>query len=128
MKLLLITFAQLQKQFNLPRIFFFFRYLQIRDYIRKQLKRSETEGQSTIDKCLKKPEDLWEDSLEAVHKFSNNAKHCVIQFKIIHRLHYSTVKIPSIYPNESPIYENCQSSEASLSHLCNMPQSYSCLE
>lgn len=62
------------------------------------------------------PEDLWEEILEPVHKFSNDGKYCLIRFKIIHRLNCFKVKIHSIYPNVSPVCEKCQSLEASLFH------------
>lgn len=47
------------------------------------------------------PDDIWEGALEYMHSCSNNARHCLIQFKIIHRLHYSKVKIHNIFPNTS---------------------------
>lgn len=122
--------------------------------MKKHLKRLESKGQSTIDKCLKTlpyhekfishlyytvlritspssekfktnwdneigiqiTEDLWEESLKAVHKCSYDGRHCLLQFKTIHTLHYFKVKIDSIYPNVSPVCEKCRSSEASLFH------------
>lgn len=54
-------------------------------------------------KCIKKEwekelgmdiaEDNWEKSLKYVNICSLNARHSVIQFKILHRLHYSKVKL-----------------------------------
>lgn len=37
--------------------------------------------------------ELWMAALENVHKCSTNSRHCLIQFKIIHRLHYSKAKL-----------------------------------
>lgn len=44
------------------------------------------------------PEELWEESVEDVHQFSNNSKYCLIQFKVILRLHYSQGKIAQHLP------------------------------
>lgn len=38
------------------------------------------------------PDDIWEESLDYIHSCSNNTRHCLIQFKIIHRLHFLKVK------------------------------------
>lgn len=43
------------------------------------------------------PDDIWEDALKYIHSCSNNARHCLIQFKILHRLHYTKVKIHNIF-------------------------------
>lgn len=147
------SFIQLQKKFKLPGNNFF-RYLQIRDYVRKHLMNFETEPQCTIEECLNVsphenkfisriyntlllaaspptnkykegwekdmgfpiPDNIWEDSLEYIHTCSNNARHCLIQFKIIHRLHYSKAKMHTIFPNVSPTCDKCQSSDATLLH------------
>lgn len=44
------------------------------------------------------PEELWEESLEDVHQFSNDSKYCLLQFKVIRRLHYSQGKIAQRLP------------------------------
>ncbi len=41
----------------------------------------------------------------------------MIQFKVIHRLHYSKTKLHTIFPNVSSICNNCKISEGTLSHL-----------
>ena len=62
------------------------------------------------------PDDIWESSLEQVHGCSLNARHCLIQFKVIHRIHYSKVRLHSIYPDVSPICEKCELVDADLLH------------
>ena len=62
------------------------------------------------------PDDIWEEALEYIHSCSNNTRHCLIQLKIIHRLHYSKVKIHSIFPNASSTCDKCRSSNATLLH------------
>lgn len=65
-------------------------------------------------------------SLEHIHK-CYNARHCLIQFKTLLRLHYSKAKIHNIYPNTSPACDKCQTSEPILSHsfvLCPKVSSF----
>lgn len=33
-------------------------------------------------------DDKWEEGLECIHVCSANARHCLIQFKVLHRLYY----------------------------------------
>ena len=73
------------------------------------------------------PPNVWEESLEHIHECSINARHCLIQFKIVHRLHYSKTKLHKIFPEVSPLCEKCDSMEGTLSHsfaLCPKLQSY----
>lgn len=143
----------------------FFRYLQLRHYIRSHLSGFETAEPDKLDnhlrsclgtehiiaylydaiqnKChttmdnIKKEwekelgteieEVIWNEALEYVNSCSINARHCLIQFKILHRLHYSKVRIHKIFPEVSPMCEKCKSSEANLLHsyaLCPRIQEY----
>lgn len=75
------------------------------------------------------PLNVWEESLEYIHECSINAQHCSIQFKILHRLHYSKAELHGIFPDVSPLCEKCDSMEATLSHsyaLCPKLQQYRC--
>lgn len=68
------------------------------------------------------PDTLWEKSLEHTHRCSNNARHCLIQFKILHRLHYSKERLHRIYPELSPICDRCHATDDTLLHsfaLCD---------
>lgn len=147
------SFAQLQTKFKLHNNNFF-RYLQVRDYIRKFMPGFETQPQSMLDECFTIPpykdkfisniynklqtisspssnkykdswekdmgthipDDIWEESLEYIHSCSYNTRHRLIQFKIIHRLHFSKVKIHNIFPNASSNCDKCQSLNATLFH------------
>ena len=62
------------------------------------------------------PDTLWEESLASIHNCSRNVRHRLIQFKIIHRLHYSKEKLHKIYPELSPLCDRCKISPASLMH------------
>lgn len=147
------SFTQLQRKYNLPSNNFF-RYLQIRDYVRKHMISFEIENKLFIDDCLSVspqenkfisriyntllketspssekyklswetemgmliPNDHWQRGLEWIHSCSNNSRHCLIQYKIIYRLHFSKAKLHSIYPNVSPTCDKCNSSKADLAH------------
>lgn len=48
-------------------------------------------------------EDIWERILYHVHSSSFCAKHGLIQFKILHRTHWSKEKLSKIFPNINPL-------------------------
>lgn len=60
--------------------------------------------------------DIWNESLQHIHQCSVNARHSLIQFKVLLRLHYSITKLNRIFPNISPICDKCQYSAANLTH------------
>ena len=71
-------------------------------------------------------DDLWDRALEMINTCSHSARHCLIQFKIIHMLHFSKEKLHNIYPEVSPLCDKCKSSIATHLHsyaLC--PKIYS---
>lgn len=70
---------------------------------------------------------FWKNSLEEIHLCSTHARHCLIQFKVVHRLHYSKTKLHKIFPNLSPICDKCNAGDGSLTHsfvLCPNLQGY----
>ncbi len=60
-------------------------------------------------------ENIWE-CLRNVHTCSVNARHNLIQFKVVHRLHYSKLKLHKIYPTISPLCNKCKTLEGTLFH------------
>ena len=58
----------------------------------------------------------WEESLQQIHRCSLNARHTLIQFKVLYRLHYSKTKLNSIFHNLSSICDKCKNLEANLTH------------
>lgn len=60
---------------------------------------------------------VWEKSLSKIHSCSINARHKLIQFKVLHRLHYSKTKLHKIFPSTSPLCDRCKCAEGSLTHL-----------
>lgn len=147
------SFTQLQQKYNLPKIHFF-RFLQIRNYLRTHNVSLEEVPPSIADDCLtqcrgqkhqlsliyerlfaanapttkmireewerefgiKISEEIWQNSLEDIDKQSINTRLCLIQFKVLHRLHFSKKKLHRIFPNISPICDKCKSEEADLAH------------
>ena len=47
-------------------------------------------------------EELWEEGLSSIQKCSINSRYHLIQFKVIHRLHYSKTKLYRIFESVSP--------------------------
>ena len=60
---------------------------------------------------------LWEKALEGITACSINARLQLIQYKIIHRLHYSKTKLNKVFPTVSPTCDKCQTSDGTLAHL-----------
>ena len=58
-------------------------------------------------------DELWDSIL---HRASICAKHGLIQCKIVHRIHWTRVKLSQIFPDVDPTCERCHSSPASLAH------------
>lgn len=56
-------------------------------------------------------------ALRNINHSSVNARHNLVQFKVIHRLHYSKVKLHKIFPDTSPLCERCKQDEGTLTHL-----------
>lgn len=62
-------------------------------------------------------EDTWEKSIKRIHTSSLCVRHCLIQFKIVHRMHYSNDRLSKLYPNVTPNCPRCQYSPVSLGHM-----------
>lgn len=61
-------------------------------------------------------EGTWSDILKLLNSSSLCARHCLIQFKVVHRPHTSRVKLSLIYSEVSPYCLRRKSAEASLIH------------
>ena len=62
-------------------------------------------------------EEVWEDSLQRIHSSSLCIRHGLIQFKIVHRLHYSGEKLARLFNIPDPGCPRCGHIPASLSHM-----------
>lgn len=149
------TFAQLQNKFSLPATHFF-RYLQIRNYVRQCVPNFESLPEDKrIYKLLLGPldsrklvsgfvnifsertvyathflknsweeelgmqigDDVWREGLARIRSCSISTRHQLIQFKVMHRLHYSKTKLHRIFPTISSLCDRCKSAEGSLTHI-----------
>lgn len=70
-----------------------------------------------MDLSSEVPEDLWEMALSQIHSCSTNTRHRLIQFKVVHRLHYSRTKLNRIYPSVPALCHRCSAAEGTLAHL-----------
>ena len=61
-------------------------------------------------------EDQWSNIVQKIHSTSICARHSLIQFKIVHRLHMSKVKLSKIFPGVNPIGDRCKQAPATLYH------------
>ena len=61
-------------------------------------------------------EKFWDSCLMNIHRSSVNARHNLIQFKVIHRLHYSKVKVSKMYPSLSAFCNKCKNQKGTLTH------------
>lgn len=59
----------------------------------------------------------WESIFKLINTSSLCARHRLLQFKVVHRAHWSKVRLSSIYPNVDPHCDKCLSDEASLIHM-----------
>ena len=63
----------------------------------------------------------WEGSLDSIHSSSLCLRHNLIQFKIIHRLHFSRDRLAAIYPNTDPHCLRCHQGTATVVHVLVLP-------
>ena len=71
--------------------------------------------------------EVWDECLKSVHDCSVNVRHCLIQFKTVHRLYYSREKLHSFFPDVSSICNRCKSMTGNLMHsfwLCSKLYTY----
>lgn len=62
-------------------------------------------------------ENAWCKCLYNIHTCSINARHQLIQYKVVHRLHYSSVKLHSFFPSTSAICVQCKQTDGTLAHM-----------
>ena len=69
------------------------------------------------DLNVKIKDELWNSILAKVHSISMCVRHALIQFKIVHRVHWSRVKLARIYPEVEPTFGRCGSAPGTLLHM-----------
>lgn len=69
----------------------------------------------------------WSDVVSRIHSSSICARHSLIQFKVVHRLHLSKARISIMYPAVDDSCNRCKHSPATLAHtfwFCPMLSGY----
>ena len=72
-------------------------------------------------------EEMWQNCLLRIHSSSMCIRHGLIQFKILHRLHYSGEKLSRIFNITDPGCPRCSQTPTSLGHMfwtCPSLESY----
>uniref|UniRef100_A0A669C0E2 Reverse transcriptase zinc-binding domain-containing protein n=1 Tax=Oreochromis niloticus TaxID=8128 RepID=A0A669C0E2_ORENI len=62
-------------------------------------------------------DETWASTLKHVNTTSLCARLCLIQFKVVHRAHFSKSRVSCIYPEFTPYCDRCKTAEASLIHM-----------
>jgi exonuclease III len=62
-------------------------------------------------------EDVWESIMKKIHSSSICQRHRVIQFKVVHRLHWSKVKLAKFKSDIDPHCDRCEAEPGTLSHM-----------
>ncbi|CAI5657319.1 unnamed protein product [Oreochromis niloticus] len=62
-------------------------------------------------------DELWDSILGQVHNISMCARHTLIQFKIVHRGHWSRDRLAHIYPGVDPACIRCGGAPGTLFHM-----------
>lgn len=62
-------------------------------------------------------EGEWDRVLDRMHTSSPCARHGLIQFKVLHRLHITNSKLARIYPDANPACSRCKHSPCTLAHM-----------
>ncbi|XP_059927376.1 LINE-1 retrotransposable element ORF2 protein [Gadus macrocephalus] len=148
--------AQLEKEYGIPLRTNYFRYFQIRDFVRKTFSSSLELPQSgwidglldmdptlkgtvsmlyvniqrvaspSLDYIKRKWEeeleldisdDEWRWAVELIHSSSICVRHGLIQFKVLHRLHFTRDKLARIYQGADPTCPRCKQVPANICHM-----------
>ncbi len=62
-------------------------------------------------------EETWDQSLRHLHTSSLCLRHCLVQFKVLHWLHFTREKLSKIYPNNDPVCVRCHLKPATTWHM-----------
>lgn len=63
------------------------------------------------------PDNIWEEAVRRVNGTTSCARLSLIQFKILHRMHFSKVKLAKIFSGVDENCSRCHSAPATLTHM-----------
>uniref|UniRef100_A0A3B3HDP0 Reverse transcriptase domain-containing protein n=1 Tax=Oryzias latipes TaxID=8090 RepID=A0A3B3HDP0_ORYLA len=92
-------------------------YDQITSLKNTNLVKLRTDWVNELGEELALEDDIWNDALLRVNGSSSCAKLNLIQFKVVHRIHYSKAKLAKIYPNVEASCDRCHHTPADLTHM-----------
>ncbi len=79
------------------------------------LQRIKSEWETELGVVI--PDDWWNEALEGIKSCSTCARFQLIQFKIVHRAHYSKSRLAKIYPNLTDTCDRCLQATCNLTHM-----------
>uniref|UniRef100_A0A3B5PRH3 Reverse transcriptase domain-containing protein n=1 Tax=Xiphophorus maculatus TaxID=8083 RepID=A0A3B5PRH3_XIPMA len=62
-------------------------------------------------------QDIWDDAIDRIRSSSSCARLSLIQFKVVHRIHFSKSRLSQIYPDVVDICDKCKGSPCNLGHM-----------
>ncbi len=60
--------------------------------------------------------ETWKSCIDNIHNSSKNARLGLIQFKVVHRLHFCQSRLSKVSPEISSLCPKCSAAEGTLSH------------
>ena len=63
------------------------------------------------------PEESWQKIIQRIHSSSICQRHAVIQFKVVHRLHWCKTRLSKFRPDIDPLCDRCKQAPADLIHM-----------
>lgn len=79
------------------------------------LARIKTDWETKLGITL--DEDLWSAVLREIKSCSSSVRLQVIQFKTVHRAHYSKTRLAKIYPGTADVCDRCSQSPCNHTHM-----------
>lgn len=62
-------------------------------------------------------DEFWDAAVDRIHSSTSCARLGLIQFKVLHRIHFSKARLAEIYPNVDNRCDRCNNTPADLSHM-----------
>lgn len=100
----------------LPNVRGMISYIYNKMYALRPVSLNLTKSQWEEDLGENISDEVWDSALHRVHSSSICARHGVIQCKIVHRIHWTRVKLSQFFPDVDPTCERCHLAPASLAH------------
>lgn len=63
------------------------------------------------------PDDVWQEAIRRIHSSSISLRHTIVQFKIVHRLHWSKDRLAKFKSDVDPNCDRCKQAPATLFHM-----------